>query len=169
MAMQHILSIVMILAGAVVMLFSLVKARELHVLTPFIPEGNKPEIIRSLRLHRGLMLFFLVGYCVVAGAFALRLPFVGEFLVGLVFLFGALFVLLGVHTQTRMLLEIKNTLHGLLPICASCKKIRNADGDPHDPAAWSSVEKFISAKTSADFTHSICPDCLKKLYPDLYE
>lgn len=31
------------------------------------------------------------------------------------------------------------------------------------------VEKFISAKTSADFTHSICPDCLKKLYPDLYE
>lgn len=167
--MQHILSIAMILSGAVVMLFSLVKARELHVLTPFIPERSKPEIIRSLRLHRGLMLFFLVGYCVVAGVFALRLPFVGELLVGLVFLFGALFVLLGLHIQTRMLLEIKNTLHGLLPICASCKKIRNADGDPHDPASWSTVEKFISAKTSADFTHSICPDCLKKLYPDLYK
>jgi hypothetical protein len=167
--MQHILSIAMILAGAVVMLISLVKARELHVLTPFIPERSKPEIIRSLRLHRGLMLFFLVGYCVVAGVFALRLPFVGEFLVGLVFLSGAIFVLLGLHVQTRMLLEIKNTLHGLLPICASCKKVRSADGDPHDPAAWSSVETFISAKTSADFTHSICPDCLKKLYPDLYK
>ena len=167
--MQHILSIVMILTGAVVMLFSLVKAREMHVLTPFIPERSKPEIIRSLRLHRRLMLFFLLGYCVVAGVFFFRLPFVGEILVGLVFLFGALFVLLGLHLQTRMLLEIKNTLHGLLPICASCKKIRSPDGDPHDPASWSTVEKFISAKTSADFTHSICPDCLKKLYPELYK
>jgi hypothetical protein len=167
--MQHILSTIMILVGAVVMLISLVKARELHILTPFIPERSKAEITRSLRLHRGLMLFFLLGYCVVAGVFFLRLPFVGELLVGLVFLFGSIFVLLGIHIQTRMLLEIKNTLHGLLPICASCKKIRSTDGDPHDPASWSTVEKFISAKTAADFTHSICPDCLKKLYPDLYK
>ena len=167
--MQHILSIAMILIGAVVMFISLVKAKELHVLTPFIPERSKTEITRSLHLHRGLMLFFLLGYCVVAGVFFLRLPFVGELLVGLVFLFGSIFVLLGLHIQARMLLEIKNTLHGLLPICSSCKKIRHADGDPHDPASWSTVEKFISAKTAADFTHSICPDCLKKLYPDLYK
>lgn len=167
--MQHILSIVMILSGAVVMLFNLVKARDLHVLTPFIPERSKQEIIRSLRLHRAMMFFFLLGYCVVAGVFSLRFPFVGELLVGLVFLFGSLFVLLGLHIQTRMLLEIKNTLQGLLPICASCKKIRSADGDPHDPASWTTVEKFISAKTSAGFTHSICPDCLKKLYPELYK
>jgi len=167
--MQHILSIIMILAGAVVMLVCLVKARELHVLTSFIPERSKAEIIRFLHLHRGLMLFFLLGYCVVAGGFLFRVSFIGEILVGLVFLFGALFVLLGLHIQTRMLLEIKNTLHGLLPICASCKKIRHAEGDPHDMASWSSVEKFISAKTSADFTHSICPDCLKKLYPGLYK
>ena len=59
--MQHYLSIIMILIGAVVMLFSLVTARELHILTPFIPERSKPEIIRSLRLHHGLMLFFLLG------------------------------------------------------------------------------------------------------------
>ena len=167
--MQHILSIVMILIGAVVMLFSFLKARELHILTSFIPERSKPLIIRALRLHRGLMFFFLLIYCVVAGIFFLDLPFVGEFLVGLVFLSGAVFVLLGLRVQTRMLLEIKNTLQGLLPICASCKKIRSPDGDPHDPAAWSSVEAFISAKASVDFTHSICPDCLKKLYPDLYK
>ena len=107
--MQHILSIVMILSGAVVMLFNLVKARDLHVLTPFIPERSKQEIIRSLRLHRGMMFFFLLGYCVVAGVFSLRFPFVGELLVGLVFLLGSLFVLLGLHIQTRMLLEIKNS------------------------------------------------------------
>ncbi|MFA6498868.1 MAG: hypothetical protein WCV64_06000 [Desulfurivibrionaceae bacterium] len=167
--MSHILSIIMILTGAVVMLFSLIKARDLLVLAPFIPERSKPEIMRSLRLHRWLMRFFLLGYCVVAGVFFFRLHFFSDILVGLVFLFGALFVLLGLHIQTRMLLEIKNTLHGLLPICASCKKIRHADGDPHDPASWSTVEKFISAQTNADFTHSICPDCLKRLYPDLYK
>ncbi|HIJ89412.1 MAG: hypothetical protein OEV89_00955 [Desulfobulbaceae bacterium] len=167
--MQHNLSFAMILIGAVVMLFNLVKARELNILTPFIPARCRTEIIRSLRLHRRLMFFFLLGYCVVAGLFFFDLPFVGELLVGLVFLFGAIFVLLGLHIQTRMLLEIKNTLHGLLPICSSCKKIRNGDGDPRDPDSWSTVEKFISAKTSADFTHSICPDCLKKLYPDLYQ
>ena len=167
--MQHILSIVMILSGAVLMLFSLIKARELHILTPFIPERSKAEIIRALRLHRWMMLFFLVVYCAVAAVFLFDILFVGKFLVGLVFLFGALFVLLGLHVQIRMLLEIKNTLQGLLPICSSCKKIRNTDGDPHDPASWSTVEKFISAKTAADFTHSICPDCLKKLYPGLYK
>lgn len=167
--MQHILSIAIILIGAVVMLISFVKAKDLHVLTAFIPERSKAEITRSLHLHRGLMLFFLLAYCVVAGVFFLRLPFVGELLVGLVFLFGSIFVLLGLHIQTRMLLEIKNTLQGLLPICASCKKIRHADSAPHDPASWSTVEEFISAKTGADFTHSICPDCLKKLYPDLYK
>ncbi|MBU2537505.1 MAG: hypothetical protein KKH22_03640 [Proteobacteria bacterium] len=167
--MQHILSIAMILIGAVVMLVSLVKARELHILTSFIPERSKLDIIRSLRLHRGMMLFFLLGYCLAAGIFFFRLPFVGELLVGLVLLFGALFVLLGLHIQTRMLLEIKNTLHGLLPICASCKKIRSEDGDPHDPASWNTVEKFISDKASVDFTHSICPDCLKRLYPDIYK
>jgi hypothetical protein len=166
--MHHILSLSMILIGGVVMLFSFLKARELYILTPFIPERSKPEIIRSLHLHRRLILFFLVGYFVVAGLFAFHDAF-GELLVGLVFLLGSLFVFLGLHIQTRMLLEIKNTLHGLLPICSSCKKIRNADGDPHDPNSWSTVEKFISTKASVDFTHSICPDCLKKLYPDLYK
>lgn len=166
--MPHILSIAMILTGAAVMLFNLVKARELLVLTPFISERSKRGIVRFLYLHRGLMLFFLLGYCAVAGIFFLRLDFFSDILVALVFLFGALFVLLGLHIQIRMLLEIKNTLQGLLPICASCKKIRTAEGTPDAPASWTNIEQFISAKTSASFTHGICPDCLKKLYPELY-
>lgn len=166
--MQHILSITMILIGALVMLFCLVKARDLLVLTPFISERSKHGIIRFIHLHRGLMLFFLLGYCAVAGNLFFRIYAFSDILVATVFLFGALFVLLGLHIQIRMLLEIKNTLQGLLPICASCKKIRNAEDDPQDPASWTNVEQFISAKTSANFTHGICPDCLKKLYPELY-
>ncbi|MFZ5774114.1 MAG: hypothetical protein ACOY3Z_01320 [Thermodesulfobacteriota bacterium] len=167
--MQHLISTVMILIGAVVMLFGIITARDLHVLTPFIPERSREEIIRALRVHRGMMVFFLVGYGVVAASFFFRIAFIGELFIGVVFLAGAIFVLTGLRLQTRMLLEIKNTLQGLLPICASCKKIRQPDGDPHDPAAWQTVEKFISAKTNVDFTHSVCPDCLKRLYPDLYK
>ena len=52
------------------------------------------------------------------------------------------------------------TLEGLLPICASCKKIRDEKG------AWNSIEAYISDRTKANFTHGICPECAKKLYPD---
>lgn len=55
--------------------------------------------------------------------------------------------------------EIK-ILRGLLPICASCKKIRNDDG------AWEVIENYLRDHSEAEFSHGICPDCLKKLYPE---
>jgi AmiR/NasT family two-component response regulator len=54
------------------------------------------------------------------------------------------------------------TLSGLLPICASCKKIRD------DQGYWQQVEEYIQKHSEAEFTHGICPDCVKKLYPELY-
>ncbi len=50
-------------------------------------------------------------------------------------------------------------LKGYIPICASCKKIRDDDG------LWSQMELYISKHSEADFTHGICPDCVKELYP----
>lgn len=55
------------------------------------------------------------------------------------------------------------TLRGLLPICASCKKIRD------DKGYWNLLETYIHEHTEADFTHGICPECSKKLYPELYQ
>ena len=55
------------------------------------------------------------------------------------------------------------TLSGLLPICASCKKIRD------DQGYWTQVEVYVREHSEADFTHSICPDCAAKLYPGFYE
>lgn len=52
------------------------------------------------------------------------------------------------------------TLEGLLPICASCKKVRDAEGN------WHQVEAYIRDRTRADFTHSICPKCFREWYPD---
>ena len=60
----------------------------------------------------------------------------------------------------KALKEIK-TLSGLLPICASCKKIRD------DKGYWNQIESYIEQHSDAQFSHAICPACAKKLYPDL--
>jgi hypothetical protein len=64
----------------------------------------------------------------------------------------------------KALAEVK-TLSGLLPICASCKKIRD------DKGYWSRIEKYVGDRSDARFSHSICPECAKKLYPEfnIYE
>jgi hypothetical protein len=59
--------------------------------------------------------------------------------------------------------EVK-TLSGLLPICASCKRIRNDDDQ-----TWQPIEEYITNHSNADFTHGICPECARRLYPDFYK
>jgi GAF domain-containing protein len=71
----------------------------------------------------------------------------------------ALLELRRVSTRLAEALENVKTLHGLLPICAWCKRIRD------DQGYWSQVEAYVHAHTGADFTHSICPDCFEKLRP----
>ena len=66
------------------------------------------------------------------------------------------------ESELREALAQVKTLTGLLPICANCKKIRDDNG------YWSSVEKYISTHSEAEFTHGICPECLEKLYPSYY-
>jgi two-component system NtrC family sensor kinase len=56
-------------------------------------------------------------------------------------------------------------LEGLVPICANCKKIRNEGANPFDQASWTSIERYISERTAAEFTHGLCPECAKRLYP----
>jgi len=65
--------------------------------------------------------------------------------------------------NSELEVSIKNVkiLEGLFPICSSCKSIRDEDGE------WSAVERYIEKKSDATFSHSLCPDCVKDLYPDL--
>ncbi|MDD4735721.1 MAG: hypothetical protein PHP44_06415 [Kiritimatiellae bacterium] len=51
-------------------------------------------------------------------------------------------------------------LEGILPVCASCKRIRDAEGN------WHLIEVYVRARSDAEFTHGICPECAAKLYPD---
>ena len=65
------------------------------------------------------------------------------------------------NEQLREALSQIKTLEGLLPICANCKKIRTGD------SSWQPIETYISQHSEATFSHSICPECARKLYPDL--
>jgi phosphoserine phosphatase RsbU/P len=60
-------------------------------------------------------------------------------------------------------------LKGLLPVCSSCKKIRTANTDPDKANSWVSLEAYLHKHTAVEVTHSICPECMAKLYPDLYD
>ena len=61
---------------------------------------------------------------------------------------------------TEALTRVK-TLSGLLPICASCKKVRD------DHGYWNQIEAYLRTRTEAEFSHGICPDCARRLYPEL--
>ena len=64
-------------------------------------------------------------------------------------------------SELQEALESIKTLRGMLPICASCKKIRD------DKGYWNQLESFISSHTQAEFSHGLCPDCMTKLYPEI--
>jgi len=65
--------------------------------------------------------------------------------------------------QLQKALGQVKTLTGLLPICSSCKRVRD------DQGYWHQVESYVRDHSQAEFSHSICPDCAAKLYPDFYQ
>lgn len=78
-----------------------------------------------------------------------------------------------VKERTKDLTELNNKLNktieeldklrGIIPICSSCKSIREDSGD------WSKLEAYMHKYSSAKFTHGICPECIKKLYPEMLD
>ncbi len=66
-------------------------------------------------------------------------------------------------TKLEKALDEVKTLRGILPICSFCKKIRD------DKGYWNQVEDYIKERLDADFSHSICPDCIKAHYPEEYD
>jgi hypothetical protein len=65
-------------------------------------------------------------------------------------------------SELREALARVKTLSGLLPICAGCKKIRD------DAGYWNRIEDYICKHSGAEFTHGLCPECAKRLYPEFY-
>jgi cell division protein FtsL len=71
------------------------------------------------------------------------------------------------HEKDALIIELQDAMRrvkklgGMLPICASCKKIRD------DQGYWKQIETYIKDHSDVDFSHSICPECCKKLYPNM--
>jgi hypothetical protein len=63
------------------------------------------------------------------------------------------------NENLNLALDQVKQLNQLLPICSNCKKIRN------DSGYWEQIETYVTDHSNAEFTHSLCPDCAKKLYP----
>ena len=93
------------------------------------------------------------------------------------YLLGFIFIAIGIWLWIPGILELQNkrkkeleeatqkikVLSGFLPICAHCKKIRD------DKGYWNQIESYIRDHSEAEFSHGICPECSKKLYPEYYK
>lgn len=66
-------------------------------------------------------------------------------------------------SELRDALSKVKLLHGLLPTCAGCHKIRNEEGE------WEEMETYISEHSDVDFSHGLCPNCAKRLYPEVFD
>jgi len=72
------------------------------------------------------------------------------------------------HSEIRSLKEATfelQSLESILPICSFCKKIRDPEGDPKIQDSWHPIERYISERTSSEFTHGVCPECMEKYFP----
>ena len=83
---------------------------------------------------------------------------IGEITIELIIFIGV--IALETYLSRSLFQRIK-ILEGFLPICANCKKIRTQN-------QWEQIETYISENSLAQFSHSLCPDCQKKLYPELF-
>jgi hypothetical protein len=110
---------------------------------------------------------------VAQGDYTQRVDFMGDFSEA----FNSMIVALSTSEEKlkrkidelQKALSLIATLEGILPICASCKKIRLEGTDPKTQNSWVQVEHYISDRTKAQFSHSICPCCLEKLFPEAGE
>ena len=64
------------------------------------------------------------------------------------------------NRELRQAMDEIKRLRGIVPICSSCKKIRD------DKGYWHQVEEYLRDHSEAEFTHGICPDCMQRLYPE---
>jgi hypothetical protein len=124
-------------------------------------------------LHSRLLHLTWQATQVAKGDYEQRVDFMGDFSEA----FNSMVVSLDRHEKLLKMKidELENAisrikkLEGILPICSNCKKIRLEGADPKKQDGWVEIESYIINRTEAQFTHGICPECMKKLYPDFMD
>ncbi len=121
-------------------------------------------------LHSRLLHLTWQANQVANGDFSQRVDFMGDFSEA----FNSMIVSLDNHEKLlkRKIDELENALSHIkqleciLPICSNCKKIRLEGTNPREQDSWVQIESYISEKMEIQLSHSICPQCMEKLYPD---
>lgn len=108
---------------------------------------------------------------VASGDYSQRVDFMGDFSEAFNHMIASLYnnekALKTKIEQLEEALSRIEKLEGILPICSSCKKIRNNGSDPKNQSNWIEIESYISKRTEAQFSHGICPECMRNLYPEI--
>lgn len=115
--------------------------------TNFLEDAEKSQA----RLEKITILLTLAGVCL-----SVVIAFIASYLV-----IRAEKVLMGEKSKLQEALDEIKTLRGIIPICSHCKQIRDDEG------MWQKIEKYIHEHSEASFSHGICPDCIKKHYPEV--
>jgi len=124
-------------------------------------------------LHSRLLHFTWHAQQVAKGDYSQRLDYMGDFSDA----FNSMIVALD---QNEKLLKKKidelekadshiTKLEGILSICMNCKRIRLDEAIPENQNSWVQIESYISQRSKTKFSHSICPSCVKKLYPEFMQ
>ena len=136
----------------------------------------KPEILHEIKI---IVIGFLFGSILLISMSVIQKIIVGhtpllhkECIILVLFggVSGSLIThyLFKIKTLNKALQQRVNALESVLPICSYCKKIRTPKTDWKDPNSWQNLESYISDRTASQFTHGICPDCMKKLHGKKY-
>jgi methyl-accepting chemotaxis protein len=152
--------------------------REIHEFIIPLSQGELNNIrIRSQNflaspfkeLHSHLLHLTWQATQVANGDFKQRVDFMGDFSEA----FNTMVISLDRNEKLlkKKIDELENALshirqlEGILPICSNCKRIRLAGADTQNQDSWVQIESYISDRTETLFSHGICPECIKKLYP----
>jgi K+-sensing histidine kinase KdpD len=131
--------------------------------------GRKPAVAIAII---SALTWFSADYFIASHYSSLYYAFWNSFVRLVAFLFTALLISkikAILETEKKISADLQNSLDhikqlkGMLPICASCKKIRN------DKGYWEQIEHYISERSETEFSHGLCPDCAVRLYPELME
>ncbi len=139
-----------------------------------MPELDGLEAARQIQEHCPMPVVILTAYEsrslvekaseVGVGAYLIKPPNLAEIeraITIAVARFDDMMELRRLNTELKEALAKVKTLSGFLPICANCKKIRD------DKGYWTQIEAYIRDHSEAEFSHGICPECAKELYPDI--
>jgi len=127
----------------------------------------KSKTLRLVVISQTTVLFLFIAMTICNEVFDLPHVFFGDKATSLTQRTGEVIIELAILTiimiveivLIRRLYQRIRILEGFLPICANCKRVRHKEN-------WDHIEEYISDHSLAKFSHSICPDCMKKLYPD---